>query len=86
MYLGKGSKLSLVQDFKKNSEISKYTILLMAIPFLPTSLISPKFILITTPNAPTLDSSVGLKLEKLRNTSRNTGLPIYPPKNFLSSK
>ena len=38
----------------------------MAIPFLPASLISPTFNLITTPNVPTLDSSVGLKLEKLK--------------------
>ena len=56
----KVQKLGLVQDFKTNVLISKVTRLLMAIPFIPASLISPTFNLITTP---TLDSSVGLKLE-----------------------
>ena len=75
-------KLGLVQDFKKSPEISKYTRLLMAIPFLPASLISPTFILITTPNAPTLDSSVGLKLEKLKKYIKKHWLTHISPEEL----
>ena len=54
----------------------------MAIPFLPASLISPTFNLITTRNAPALDSSVGLKLEKLKKYIKKHWLAYISPEEL----
>ena len=56
----KTQKLGLSQTFKSNHEVAKFTKQLMAIPFLPASLINPKFDFLQIPHEETI------QLEKLR--------------------
>ena len=57
-------KLGLSHGFKSNTEISKFARLLMAIPFLPASLITPTFDLIPTPSLEANEASMVEKLKK----------------------
>ena len=59
----KTQKLGLVDTFNENHEFSTYIRYLMAIPFLPASLIKPTFTLIQSPTLPALENS---KVEKLK--------------------
>ena len=65
MHLGKVQKLGLTHSFKSNPEISKFTRLLMALPFLPASLISPTFNLIATPSLDGSEAFNGGKAEEI---------------------
>ena len=63
----KTPKLGLSHGFKNNPEITRFIRQLMAIPFLPASLIYPTFTLISTP---TLENEETEKLTKLKNYVR----------------
>ena len=61
----KSQKLGLIQGFGDNPDIAAYIKLLMAIPFLPSPLISPTFNFLLIPTS--IQNVEMLKLEKLRN-------------------
>ena len=63
----KTPKLGLSNGFKNNHEITRFIRQVMAIPFLPASLIYPTFTLISTP---TLENEETEKLTKLKNYVR----------------
>ena len=75
----KVQKLGLTHSFKSNPEISKFTRLLMALPFLPASLISPTFNLIATPS---LDGSEALMVGKLKKYIKKYWLTHISPEEF----
>ena len=58
----KVQKLGLTQSFHDNIEITKFVKQLMAIPFLPASLISPTYLFI---QAPDLSAKESMKMDKL---------------------
>ena len=65
----KVQKLGLAESFRESNEISQFVQQLMAIPFLPASLISPTFLFIQLPH---LHPTESMKLEKLlKATTRN---------------
>ena len=75
----KVQNLGLTHGFKSNPEISKFTRLLMALPFLPASLISPTFNLITTPS---LDGSEALMVGKLKKYIKKYWLTHISPEEL----
>ena len=75
----KVQKLGLTHAFKSNPEISKFTRLLMALPFLPASLISPTFNLISTPS---LDGSEALMVGKLKKYIKKYWLTHISPEEL----
>ena len=66
----KVQKLGLAESFRENNGISQFVRKLMAIPFLPASLISPTFLLIQLPDLPPTES---MKLEKLVKYFKSVG-------------
>ena len=60
---GKTQKLGLSQEFRDNPLVGNFIRHLMAIPFLPASLISPTY---TFLQLPTLESTTMMKLDKLK--------------------
>ena len=59
----KTQKVGLAQEFRNTQEIESYIKQLMAIPFLPASLINPTFSYLQMPS---LGNSEMLKLQKLK--------------------
>ena len=76
----KAQKLGLSNAFKNNPEITRFIRQLMAIPFLPASLLYPTFTLIPTP---TLENAEAVLLTKLKNYVRKHWL-IQTPSEELS--
>ena len=66
----KVQKLGLCESFRNNPEVTKYVRQLMAIPFLPASLIVPTFSFLQMPSLQIPEMS---KLEKLTDILRNAG-------------
>ena len=75
----KSQKLGLSKSFRGNSEVTKYIKQLMAILFLPPSLIRPTFIFLQMPS---LETPEMLKLEKLNKYFKKCWLARLAQKNF----
>lgn len=75
----KTQKLGLTDAFKNNPEIARFIRQLMAIPFLPASLIYPTYSLIPTP---TLENTEAVKLTKLKKYVKKHWLIQTPPEEL----
>ena len=75
----KTQKLALSQGFRNNHEITKYIKQLMAIPFLPSSLINPTFGFL---QIPTLEQTEMVKVEKLKKYFQKRWLSQIKPEEL----
>ena len=75
MYLGENTKLGLSQGFKTDVQIQTYIKQLMAIPFLPASLITPTYSCL---QLPMVNDEEKNKLEKLQKYYKHWIRQITP--------
>ena len=75
----KSQKLGLSESFRSNPEVTKYIKQLMAIPFLPPSLISPTFSFLQMPS---LESPQMLQLKKLNTYFKKRWLNQVSPEEL----
>ena len=72
----KTQKVGLAQDFRNRQEIESYIKQLMALPFLPASLINPTYTYLQIPN---LSNSDMIKLQKLKKYFKKRWLSQIEP-------